>query len=85
MFFIEKIKGKDNKPKKPTCVESCNWLVTSIKCEAIPTWKREKITENVKNLSYKEIKEKLKAKGKSSRGYLRTTIEKRLINVLLSE
>ena len=47
--------------------------------------KREKITENVKNLSYKEIKEKLKAKGKSSRGYLRTTIEKRLINVLLSE
>ena len=47
--------------------------------------KKEKIRENVKKMSYKEIKEILKAKGKSSRGYLRSTIEKRLINVLLLE
>ena len=47
--------------------------------------KKEKITENVKKMNYKEIKAILKAKGKSSRGYLRSTIEKRLINVLLLE
>ena len=47
--------------------------------------KKEKIVESVKKLSYKEIKEKLKSKGKSTRGYLRSTIEKRLINVLLVE
>ncbi len=47
--------------------------------------RKEKITENVKKMSYKEIKDLLKSKGKSSRGYLRSTIEKRLINVLLLE
>tara|TARA_B100001063_G_C16777156_1_gene566519 strand:+ start:1793 stop:2209 length:417 start_codon:yes stop_codon:yes gene_type:complete len=47
--------------------------------------KKEKIVEDVKKLSYKEIKEKLKSKGKPTRGYLRSTIEKRLINVLLVE
>jgi len=57
----------------------------------IPTYtepqriRRREITKQIVKLSFANLKNKLKEKGVSSRGYLRDTLEKRLFDKMLSE
>ena len=57
----------------------------------IPTYtepqrvRRREITKQIVKLSFANLKNKLREKGVSSRGYLRDTLEKRLFDKMISE
>ena len=57
----------------------------------IPTYtepqrvRRREIKKQIAKLSFSNLKNKLREKGVSSRGYLRDTLEKRLFDKMISE